>query len=722
MNFARHQEQAERAGRRLLALHALATVAVVVAVDAVATLLWHLAFGAASAPPRGFHATNVAVVVGLVAGGAWLETSRLRADGARIARRLGAVPLDTLGDPLHRRLQNLLEEVAIAARIGVPRAFVIEDEPTINALTAGMDRNQAVVVVTRGALARLTRDELQGVVAHEIAHVVNGDVRLNTRLVGLNHGLQLVSLYGRSLLAQAGAAARGKSLGAAGALFALPLGAAGVVLGGIGLLGAVAARAIQAGVGRQREYLADAQAVAFTRHRDGLGGALRKVAGQTAQLRRETGDARLDARRECARRHPYLHNVSPLLLVGSTASRRWFDTHPPLRERVRRIYGRPMDAIAPREIDEPQRREPDLPALAFALSGAPLRASGEAEAPSQEARPVLRRRAGDAPRDAREAGVAAVAEVLRDESADDTGPWLDTRSIAARAAAVAAPSPARSTPAALPHEDRTHAAQVDSGASAAALRLVQATREPASAAALVIALIESNAPAAPRWGAGWECAATRHGALRAAIAELAPQALRSLRWPLMELAVARLRPLSRGSRDALLATARELVLADDRMTLREWIYFSLLRLRLAPQSARPRLPVLAGPIDARSIRVLFGVVAHCAHVSETKADRAANAAIRLLELVPIGGSAGPLTLDALERAVQRAALLPPLARPLLVRQMVALLPHDADTDVRDFLRLLCVAIDCPPPELPPRRSAAHAHQDSGQPISEQAAR
>jgi hypothetical protein len=340
---------------------------------------------------------------------------------------------------------------------------------------------------------------------------------------------------------------------------------------------------------------------------------------------------------------------------------------------------------------------------------------------------VLRRRAGDGLRDARESGVAAAAAALRDESADDTGPWLDTRSIAARVAADATPVSALSAPAVPPQVDRTHAdprhaAHVDSVASSAALRLVQATREPASAAALVIALIESSVPAVPRWGAGWECAATRHGALRLAISGLAPQALRSLRWPLMELAVARLRPLSRGSRDALLATARELVLADDRMTLREWIYFSLLRLRLAPQTARPRLPVLAGPIDARSVRVLFGVVAHCAHVSETKADRAANAAIRLLELVPIGGSAGPLTLDALERAVQRAALLPPLARPLLVRQLVALLPHDADTDVRDFLRLLCVAIDCPPPELPPRRSAAHAHQDAGQPISEQAAR
>ncbi len=165
MNFARHQAQAERAGRRLLWLHAFATAAVVVAVDAAATLVWHLLFGAAVDPPRGFHATNVGVVVAIVVGGGWLETARLREDGAIVARRLGAVAVDPASDPLHRRLQNLLEELAIAARIGVPRAFVLEDEPTINALTAGMDRNHAVVVVTRGALQRLTRDELQGVLA-----------------------------------------------------------------------------------------------------------------------------------------------------------------------------------------------------------------------------------------------------------------------------------------------------------------------------------------------------------------------------------------------------------------------------------------------------------------------------------------------------------------------------------------------------------------------------
>jgi Zn-dependent protease with chaperone function len=645
MNFPLHQDQSERAARRLLWLHAFATVAVVLAVNAVASLIWHLLAASGEPPPRGFHLTNTGVVLGLVLGGAWLEISRLADDGARIPRRLGAVPVDTVADPLHRRLQNLLEELAIAACIGVPRAYVLEDEPSINALTAGMDRNQAVVVVTRGALARLTRDELQGVLAHEISHIVNGDVRLNTRLVGMNHGLELVALFGRSMLSRVFVQAREDRIDAITAIAIVPLLAAGATLAVVGAIGELAARAIRAGIGRQREYFADAQAVAFTRQRDGLGGALRKIVGLSRAMRREAeqaGDAapeRVDPCRDAGLRHPYWENVSHLLLVGSTRSSGWFATHPPLRDRIRRLYGRPVDAIEPSELVATERREPDLPLLEFAAAAG---------------------RAGTGP--AARNGTRPGDTGTRDTAAGD-------------------------------------AADAGSLEPTASMRLVQATREPASAAALVVALIQEPGFVSPRWGEGWGVAASRHGVLRAAVSELSPRALRPLRWPLMELAAARLRPLSRPARESLLSTVREIVAADERVTLREWIYFSLLRLRLAPPRAAPRLPVLGEPVDARSVRVLFGLVARCAHVSESKADRAANAAIRLLELPPIGGSAGELTLDALERAVARTGRLPPLAKPLLVRQLVSILPPDADIEVLDFLRLLCVAIDCPPPRF-----------------------
>ncbi|MCX7228613.1 MAG: M48 family metalloprotease [Burkholderiales bacterium] len=704
MNFARQQEQAERTARRLTWLHGFASAAVVIGVDALATLAWHLLFGAATEPPNGFHAVNIGVVLALIAGGAWLETSRLREDGALIARRLGAVAVDTLGDPLHRRLQNLLEELAIAARIGVPRAFVLEDEPTINALTAGMDRNQAVVVVTRGALVRLSRDELQGVLAHEVSHIVNGDVRLNTRLLGMNHGLQWVALFGRSMLSPALRSADAKS-GLDG-LLALPLALIGAIVVAVGALGELAALAIQAGIGRQREYFADAQAVAFTRQRDGLGGALRKVAGLPAVLAREAaaaGAAQRDPRRAAALRHPYWQNVSHLLLVGRVASGRWFETHPPLRERVRRLYGRDMTPVEPPELSDADRREPELPAVSLAVSaGAAL---------DDEERSVL-------PGSTR-AGTAALA-FARMRGADGPAPgalWADTLQGLAKpsgsgpaaalpGAGAVAPGGVAASPGDVIAIARVVAAD-PAGAPAiaeAADRLVRATREPAGAAALVAALVGTPGQPAPRWDEGWACAAQREESLRAAVAAVPVEVLRGLRWPLMELAVARLQPLSRPARESLLTTVRGVVDHDARLTLPEWIYVALLRLRLRLEPRRAGGLRRAGSgdaLDARGIRVLFALVAHCAHVSEAKADRAANAAIRALDLAPIGASAGPLTIETLEHAMRGAALLPPLARPLLVRHLVSLLPPDAGQEVRDFLRLLCVAIDTPPPRLPP---------------------
>ena len=641
MNFVRHQAQADRTAHRLIWLHALASLAVVFGVNAVAALIWQLLFG--SAPyPKGFFLTNTLVVTGLIVGGAWIETARLRDDGALIARRLGAVPVDTVNDPLHRRLQNLLEELAIAARIGVPRAFVLEDEPSINALTAGLDRNRAVVVASRGALERLTRDELQGVMAHEVSHIVNGDVRLNTRLVGLNYGLNLVALMGHSLLARARRGATDDGPEALLIVFAVPMALVGGVLAGVGALGVLAARAIVAGVGRQREFFADAQAIEFTRSRDGLGGALRKIAGFGRGLPADPEDERLSPvdesaspvlarktiRRDALGRHPYLRNLSHLMLVGIAPSGQWFATHPPLRERVRRIYGRHRDAIAPLVLPELDRREPALPALDFESTGM-----------------------------AWIAGHADIGEPFNQ------------------------PPPT------------------------ATMRLVQATREPSSAAALVVAMLQmpGQAGSEPHWDEGWACAGAHHDPLRQTLGELPMSSLRPLQWPLLELAVARLRMMSPSARQSLLVTARAVVLADGRVALREWIYFTLLRVRLMPRRRKLGGSVMVEPIAARSIRVLFGLLAASVDLNEARADRAANASIRALGLASIGGSPGALTLDALERAVAQASLLPPLNKPLLVRHLVEMLPCDAGIEPRDFLRVLCVAIDCPPPQLPQRR-------------------
>ena len=341
MNFFEQQELARRNSRRLIVLFVLAIVAIVIAVNVAATLLYQFfvlptaARGIGAQLPHGFYFTNTIVVVGLILGGTWLEMSRLRAGGSAVAQRVGARAVDpSTRDALDRRLLNVVEEMAIASGVPVPRVFVMDNEATINAFAAGHSIDDAVVTVTRGTLTRLNRDELQGVVAHEFSHILNGDMKLNLRLIGVLYGLLIVALAGRFLLEIGGRSRGGSDRSSGGAI--MVLFAAGLLLWLLGYIGVFFGRLIKAGVSRQREYLADASAVQFTRNPDGIGGALRKIAG----LSLESGlGSRID--------HPQAESLSHLFLGAARPNfaRGLFATHPPMEERLRRIYGRAMEAL-----------------------------------------------------------------------------------------------------------------------------------------------------------------------------------------------------------------------------------------------------------------------------------------------------------------------------------------------------------------------------------------
>jgi Zn-dependent protease with chaperone function len=213
-------------------------------------------------------------------------------------------------------LINIVEEMAIASGIPVPEVYVLEQEQGINAFAAGLDPSNAAVAVTRGALERLNRDELQGVVAHEFSHILNGDMRLNQRLMGLSFGILVLSLMGRWLLRTLRLRRGGRSSGAVVA--GVALGAMLTIIGSIGLF---FSRLIKAGLSRQRESLADASAVQFTRDPSGLASALKKIGGYTGRLDARNGE-----------------EVAHMLFSrGSSAFRGWFATHPPLDERIRAL-------------------------------------------------------------------------------------------------------------------------------------------------------------------------------------------------------------------------------------------------------------------------------------------------------------------------------------------------------------------------------------------------
>ncbi|UNK58161.1 M48 family metallopeptidase [Pseudoxanthomonas daejeonensis] len=306
MNFFEHQAAARRGSGRLVLLFVLAVAGIVLAVD-LATLLFTGSWGATAAATVG-----TLLVIAL---GSLYRIASLRGGGAVVAAQMGGtfVPEDTR-DPSLRRLRNVVEEIAIASGVPVPRLFVMEQEAGINAFAAGYSPSDAAIAVTRGALDRLNRDELQGVIAHEFAHVLNGDMRLNIRLIGLLFGILMLSLIGQRILiyGRLGRSREGTPVLVA-ALVAMAVGAIGVFFG----------RMIKAGVSRQRELLADASAVQFTRQTRGLAGALKKIGGLDAGSKlQDKADA---------------EEVSHMLFGPGAALSGLFATHPPLVERIRRL-------------------------------------------------------------------------------------------------------------------------------------------------------------------------------------------------------------------------------------------------------------------------------------------------------------------------------------------------------------------------------------------------
>jgi Zn-dependent protease with chaperone function len=337
------QRDARGETRKLLLAFALTVLLLVLLVNAALALAWGLTWGfwmpGELSLPRHFIVVNTSVVLLFVLGGWWVETSRLASGGGqRLAEQLGARPAQPSGSFDEQRFANIVDEMAVSSGLRRPQAMVMARDAGINAFAAGWNADDSVVTVTQGALDHLTRDELQGLVAHEFSHIVEGDTRLNMRLIGMVFGLEMLYRMGQHM-AQPGAHDRRM----AAALL-------GFALMGAGWLGWLAGHALQAAVSRQREYLADARAVQWTRNRDGLGGVLRKVLSQRSQglVSRRIGS-----------------QVQHMLLISdhedSVAD--WLDSHPTLEQRIRRIYGRAMGplSLAKEAPEAPQQsaKQPD---------------------------------------------------------------------------------------------------------------------------------------------------------------------------------------------------------------------------------------------------------------------------------------------------------------------------------------------------------------------------
>ena len=331
MNFFEAQERARKRTGWLVLLFAMAMAGLIIITNLL--LLGILAYGQTGEfvfSPVVLQQQfdwdifiGVALVVSiLIFLGSLYKTMSLSDGGRSVAEMLGGrlIARNTT-DPDERRLLNVVEEMAIASGISVPNVYVL-DETAINAFAAGLTPNDAVIGVTRGTLRYLDRDELQGVIAHEFSHIFNGDMRMNIRLIGVLHGILLLGLIGYYIL-RATRYVRGSRNKEGASAIAIVL-ALGVGLVAIGYIGFFFGQWIKAMVSRQREYLADASAVQFTRNKEGIAGALKKIGGLTAGSFLENPSA-----------PQYSHAYFSQGVGGYLQS--LFATHPPLKKRIKRI-------------------------------------------------------------------------------------------------------------------------------------------------------------------------------------------------------------------------------------------------------------------------------------------------------------------------------------------------------------------------------------------------
>ncbi|MEM7781854.1 MAG: M48 family metallopeptidase [Planctomycetota bacterium] len=329
MDFFAAQDLRRKKTKWLVLLYAAAIVGIIVGVYLVVMFAFVFQSGSRSNTAPGVEsflnlpvfAIVTLINLVLIGGASFFKIMELRAGGAHIASQLGGVLVQpTTTDRHERQLLNVVEEMALASGISVPPVYILNQEPGINAFAAGYTPADAVIGVNRGTIEQLNRDELQGVVAHEFSHIFNGDMKLNIQLIGWLCGIQLLATIGYFVLHAFGRGRRRSNDENKGAAAFLLLGVALLVFGWIGQF---FASLIKASISRQREYLADASAVQFTRYPDGLGGALKLIgiSATGSQVRSKQAD-----------------EISHMFFASHLAGRaNLFATHPPLVPRIQKL-------------------------------------------------------------------------------------------------------------------------------------------------------------------------------------------------------------------------------------------------------------------------------------------------------------------------------------------------------------------------------------------------
>ena len=586
----------------------------------------------------------------LIGAGSLIRWIDLADGGRRVAEMVGAQSINPdTREPLERRLRNIVEEMAIASGVPVPELYVMDRETAINAFVAGYSPAEAVMVVTHGALTQLTRDELQGVVGHEFSHILNGDMRLNVRLIALLAGILMIGQIGlfltRAGFYSAGVRTRKDSRGQ------VALGVIGVALVIIGYAGVFFGRLIQAAVSRQREHLADASSVQFTRNPDGLGGALFKIGLEGSHL--ETTRHASDMNHMC------FGESTRMKFMGLLAS------HPPIEERINalqpglltRLRSRLRDTRSSEELRNTQadNAAPDQASTTY-FAGTRSRNSG-----SPLARGNRYQMAEDAPMSERVGqvypGSKQYAKDLLQRLPATCRELLYTRA----------------------------------GAIQLSYGLLVADLEPATQQAHLALL-----PAHP--GVGYQSALLEK--LLSTITTLGAGA----RFPLVELAMPALRKLDPDEQQQFIRNIKTLAAADKRISLFELTLTSFFSRHLSPQSGRSVAvkyrsfkPVL------QALQALFSLLARAGSDTPQQAQALYSQAmagfgVHSDTLPPI---LPRVSLRELNQALRQLNALSPLLKPAIIDASAECVSEDGHIDVSEYelMRLVADQLDCPMPPL-----------------------
>lgn len=652
-NFFEQQDHARRESRKLLILFGLAVTAIVVVVNITLAVAWQYAMRGHGPVryPQGFFVITTLGVLLFIGLGTLYQIFQLRDGGDAVAEMAGGRLVSPDSTDLHeRRLLNVVEEMALASGIACPNVYILDEEDGINAFAAGFQQNQAVVAVTRGTLERLNRDELQGVVGHEFSHILNGDMRMNIQLIGVLFGIQMLALFGRELFEWGARFSGGsRSKDDKGPSLGMIMLVVGIVLFVVGYVGIFFGRLIQSAISRQREFLADASAVQFTRNPQGIGGALQKIGGLSV----ETGcGSAIQSSKAEQLSHMFLGAARPSFLSGM------FATHPPLEERLRRVYGKDVQFVQADVLDDDEfgnegNTQSSLSSQFSSFSG------GSAS---------------------QQAFTAAQSGVHGDEGFGHH---------AGNPAQAADNSHLLQSGLAMPDDARVLA------------------REPQSATLLVCAMVCDQSQTAQAQQqqqqilrAGLADAAALQAALRAAAGITALQ-----RLPLLDLAMPALKRLPENTRQQLLSVVAALIQADGRVSETEFVLQAILEQRLNPQAARAVKVRYADLVPLRKeVALVLSLVPQGDAATRQQMFMQGAASLRNLQLQATDWT-NPDQLDyqAVRAALAQLNQLAPLAKPMLIRGMLQIAQAQnslSSARTHELLRSVCAAIDMPVPDLP----------------------